>query len=87
MSKRRTLSKTFRAQVVLEAFTGAKTATQIYNIEDSGVSRWNQEFIGGASQVFAGSAAWGTERTKLDRTYYPEKSETWRELPSGNACV
>ena len=56
MSKRRrSFSAEFKAQVVLELICGKKSlmeASREYNIKDTVLSRWKQEFVGKASQVF-----------------------------------
>ena len=53
--KRRNFSAAFKAQVVLELMSGKKSlpeASREYNIKDTVLSRWKQEFVGKASQVF-----------------------------------
>jgi transposase len=53
--KRRSFSAEFKAQVVLELISGKKSlmeASREYNIKDTVLSRWKQEFVGKASQVF-----------------------------------
>ena len=55
MAKRRTFSPEFKAQVVLEVLTGAKSGAQVcreHRIKDSVLSRWKQEFIERAPQLF-----------------------------------
>ena len=55
MAKRRTFSPEFKAQIVLEVLTGAKSGAQIcreHQIKDSVLSRWKQEFIERAPQLF-----------------------------------
>lgn len=52
---RRNFSAEFKAQVVLELISGQKglmAASREYNIKDTVLSRWKQEFVGKASQVF-----------------------------------
>jgi transposase len=56
MAKRRTFSPEFKAQVVLEVLTGAKSGAQVcreHQIKDSVLSRWKQEFIERAPHLFA----------------------------------
>ena len=53
--KRRSFSAEFKAQVVLELISGKKSLMEVsreYNIKDTVLSRWKQEFVGKASQVF-----------------------------------
>lgn len=55
MAKRRTFSPEFKAQIVLEVLTGAKSGAQIcreHQIKDSVLSRWKQEFIERTPQLF-----------------------------------
>ena len=55
MAKRRTFSPEFKAQVVLAVLTGAKSGAQVcreHQIKDSVLSRWKQEFIERAPQLF-----------------------------------
>ncbi len=55
MAKRRTFSPEFKAQVVLEVLTGAKSGAQVcreHQIKDSVLSRWKQEFIERTPQLF-----------------------------------
>ena len=56
MAKRRTFSPEFKAQVVLEVLTGARSGGQVcreHQIKDTVLSRWKQEFIERAPQLFA----------------------------------
>ena len=58
MAKRRTFSPEFKAQVVLEVLTGAKSGAQVcreHRIKDTILSRWKQEFIERSPQLFAPS--------------------------------
>lgn len=55
MRKRRTFSGQFKAQVVLEALTGVKSAAQVcreHDIKGTVLSRWKQEFIERAPELF-----------------------------------
>lgn len=55
MNQRRKFSADFKAQVVLEVLTGVKNPAQVcheYGIKDSLLSRWKQEFLTQAAQVF-----------------------------------
>jgi transposase-like protein len=56
MTERRRFTPEFKAKVVLELLTGAKglmQASREYGIKDSVLSRWKQEFLERAPQVFA----------------------------------
>jgi transposase len=53
--KRRSFSAEFKTSVVLELLAGKKSlaeASREYNIKDSVLSRWKQEFVSKATQVF-----------------------------------
>ncbi len=55
MTKNRTFTPEFKAQVVLEILTGAKSAAALcreHRLKDSVVSRWKQEFLQDAAKVF-----------------------------------
>jgi len=55
MAKYRTFPPEFKAKVVLEVLTGAKSGAQAsrdYHIKDSVLSRWKQEFLLDAAKVF-----------------------------------
>lgn len=55
MSKRRKFTAEFKAQAALEVLTGTKSAAQVcqeHRIKDSVLSRWKQELIERAPQVF-----------------------------------
>ena len=54
-TKRRKFSPAFKVRVVLELLTGEKgllEASREYQIKDSVLSRWRQEFLERAPQVF-----------------------------------
>src|SRR5512138_492306 len=56
MKARRQFSPEFKARVVLELISGKKglmEASREYGIKDTVLSRWKQEFLERASQVFA----------------------------------
>jgi transposase-like protein len=56
MKERRQFSPEFKARVVLELISGKKglmEASREYQIKDTVLSRWKQEFLERASQVFA----------------------------------
>jgi transposase-like protein len=53
--KRRSFNAEFKAKVVLELITGRKGLAEAsceYNIKDTVLSRWKQEFMANATQVF-----------------------------------
>jgi transposase-like protein len=53
---RRTFTAEFKTRVVLELLSGEKglmEASREYGIKDSVLSRWKQEFVAHAQQVFA----------------------------------
>lgn len=55
MPGRRNFSATFKAKVVLELISGEKglaEASREYGIKDTVLSRWKQEFIAKAAQLF-----------------------------------
>ena len=55
MAKRRTFSAEFKAKVVLELISGKKSLTEAsreYSIKDTVLSRWKQEFVAHATQLF-----------------------------------
>ncbi len=57
MSKRRSFTPEFKAQVVLERLAGTKTPAQIcreHGLKDSVIHRWKRDFIARAPHVFAG---------------------------------
>ena len=55
MVSRRSFTAEYKAKVVLEMIAGAKSLAQAsreYSIKDTGLSRWKQEFLAKAAQVF-----------------------------------
>jgi transposase-like protein len=56
MNKRRTFTPEFKVRVVLEMISGEKglmQASRDYGIKDTVLSRWKQEFLERAAEVFA----------------------------------
>ena len=52
---RRNFSAEFKAKVVLEIFSGSKSAAEVcreYNLKPDLVSHWKNEFLANAAQVF-----------------------------------
>jgi len=57
MSKRRTYTSELKAAVVLAVITGTKTAAEVcreYRIKLSLLTRWKQQFLAQADQIFRG---------------------------------
>ena len=55
MTTRRSFTAEFKVKVVLELISGEKGLTQAsreYGIKDTVLSRWKQEFLANASQLF-----------------------------------
>ena len=69
MGERRKFSAEFKAKVVLELLRGEKKlmdASREYEIKDTVLSRWKQEFLERASQVFGQEEA-NQERQDQER--------------------
>ncbi len=57
MSKRRTYTPEFKAAVVLAVISGTKTAAEVcreHRIKPSLLTRWKQQFLAQADQIFRG---------------------------------
>ena len=73
MRKQRQFTPEFKAQVVLEVLTGMKSAAgacREYQLNDSTLSRWKQEFIEHAAEVFRrdkGNEVYETRIAELER--------------------
>jgi transposase-like protein len=55
MAQRRTFSAEFKTKVVLELLSGKKSLTEAsreYEIKDTVLSRWKQEFLERAGEIF-----------------------------------
>ena len=68
MAKRRTFSPEMKAQAVLEVLTGAKNGARVcreHQIKDSVLSRWKQEFIERAPQLFERGNAQNQEEERI----------------------
>ena len=55
MTTRRSFTAEFKAKVVLDLISGGKSLAQAsreYGIKDTVLSRWKQEFLANASQLF-----------------------------------
>lgn len=60
MQSRRIFSAEFKAQVVLEILTGAKSVAQVareYSIKPELLSRWKADFVANASKLFENGGA------------------------------
>jgi transposase len=58
MPKHRTFTPEFKAQVVLEVISGAKTAAEIcraHQIKPDLFSKWKSQFLSNAAKVFQGA--------------------------------
>jgi len=67
-TKRRKFSPEFKARVVLEMISGEKglmQASREYEIKDSVLSRWKQEFIERAPQVFVQPETDGGQEARI----------------------
>lgn len=65
MSKRRSFTPEFKARVVLEVLTGAKSSAQVcreQQLKDTVLSRWKRELIERSPHVFEG----GKEQKRED---------------------
>jgi transposase len=68
MSKRRTFTPEFKAQVVLEELTGVKDKAEIcreYRLRSQVFSRWREEFLKRAPEIFATKPSRGDEQERI----------------------
>ena len=68
MSKRRTFTPEFKAQVVLEELTGVKDKADIcreYQLRPQVFSRWREEFLERAAEIFATQPSRGDEQARI----------------------
>ena len=68
MSKRRTFTPEFKAQVVLEELTGVKDRDEIcreYRRRPQVFSRWREEFVERAPEIFATERSRGDEQERI----------------------
>jgi transposase-like protein len=68
MKKRRKFSAKFKAHVVLELISGEKglmQASREYEIKDSVLSRWKQEFVERAPQLFEQAQAANPQEERI----------------------
>ena len=68
MSKRRTFTPEFKAQVVLEELTGVKDKAEIcreHQLRSQVFTRWKTEFLERASEIFATQPSRGDEQARI----------------------
>ena len=68
MSKRRTFTPEFKAQVVLEELSGIKNKAEIcreYRLRPQVFSRWQEEFLERAPEIFATKRSRGDEQERI----------------------
>ena len=75
MSKRRTFTPEFKAQVVLEELSGVKDKAEIcreHQLRPQVFARWKAEFLERAPEIFATQPSRGDEQARI-----PNWSEWW----------
>ncbi len=68
MSKRRTFTPEFKAQVVLEELTGLKSKAEIcreHRLKPEVFSRWRAQFLERAAEIFATQPSRGDEQERI----------------------
>lgn len=68
MSKRRMFTSEFKARAVLEELTGVKDKAEIcreYRLRPQVFSRWREEFLERASEIFATQPSRGDEQERI----------------------
>ena len=68
MSKRRAFTPEFKAQVVLEELSGVKDKAEIcreYRLRPQVFSRWREEFLERAPEIFATEQSRGDEQERI----------------------
>ncbi len=68
MSKRRTFTPEFKAQVVLEELVGIKDKAEIcreYQLRPQVLFRWREEFLERAPEIFATTPSRGDEQRQI----------------------
>ena len=68
MTKRRKFTPEFKARVVLEELTGLKSKAEIcreYQLKPQVFSRWRDEFLGRAPEIFATQPSRGDEQERI----------------------
>ena len=65
---RRNFSAEFKAKVVLEIISGSKSAAEVcrqYNLKPDLVSRWKNQFLANAAQVFESEAEVDPQQARI----------------------
>ena len=68
MSKRRTITPEFKAQVVLEVISGTKSAAEIcrqHDLKPQVISEWKSVFLENAAQIFQNGKSNGQEQARI----------------------
>jgi transposase-like protein len=68
MSKRRAFTPEFKARVVLEEVTGVRDKAEIcreYRLRPQVLSRWREEFVERAPEIFATERSRGDEQERI----------------------
>ena len=68
MSKRRTFTPELKARVVLEELTGVKDKAEVcreYRLQPPVFSRWREEFVERAPEIFATQPGRGDEQERI----------------------
>ena len=85
MSKRRTFTPEFKAQVVLEELSGIKDKAEMcreYRLRPQVFSRWREEFLERAPEIFATERGRGDEQERIaELEEASESSLLWGKLP------
>ncbi len=69
MRTRRNFSAEFKAKVVLEVLSGAKSAAEIcreHNLKPDLLSHWKNQFLANASKVFENGATVDPQQARMD---------------------
>jgi transposase-like protein len=69
MRTRRTFSAEFKAKVVLEALSGAKSAAEIcreHNLKPDLLSHWKDQFLANASKVFENGVTVDPQQVRIE---------------------
>ncbi len=69
MRTRRNFSAEFKAKVVLEALSGAKSAAEIcreHNLKPDLLSHWKNQFLANASKVFENGATVDPQQARIE---------------------
>jgi len=80
MSKRRTFTPQFKAQVVLEELIGVKDKAEIcreYRLRPRVFSRWREEFLERAPEIFATQPSRGDEQERIAEPWPGDARTGW----------